>query len=388
MTSRERVLAAVNHTAHDRIPVDFGGTFATSFTAPAYERLRAELGIGGAPGRIVNHEMMLVEMEPRLRAALGIDTVGVFIDGGAVRGWRPWTMPGGTPVELPANLDLRSLADGGWELFIAGRRRAVMPPGGYYFDAVEFPKWRDYDPASLTDAVLEDVRTQTRFWHENSDLAVILNVPYTIFNGTSPDFLCALLIEQDEVHERLELWTEHVLACLRLLIDAVGDSVSIMAFSGDAGMQRGPLISEELYREMILPHFRRIPEYLHTHSAMRFFYHTCGSVFRLIPAFIDLGVDILNPLQVSAAEMEAARLVAAFGGKLAFWGGGIDAQHTLVEGTEEDVRAKVREQLAAYASLPGYVFALDHNVQPDVPPANFLAMLDEVRKTAPGLRSA
>ena len=155
--------------------------------------------------------------------------------------------------------------------------------------------------------------------------------------------------------------------------------VDVFAFSGDAGTQRAPLIGPDIYEEMLLPHFRRVTEHIHNHTPAKFFYHTCGSVYRLIPSFMKLGVDILNPLQVTAADMEAERLVNEFGGNLVFWGGGIDAQQTLIEGNQEQVRDKVRKQLAQFTRYPGYVFAFDHNIQHDVPPENVVAAIDEAR---------
>lgn len=380
MNSRQRIELALRHQRPDRIPIDVGGTFATTLTAPFHDALRAELGLPVRRSRIVDPSMMLVELEAETRAALGSDTIGLFLGGGAVHGWRPHTLPRGTAISLSADLTVRPRPDGGQELWRDGRPIATLPPDGLYFDALAYPKWRDYDPASLTDAVLTDIQNRIAWCHANTDLAIVLNLPYTIFNGPSPDFLCALMEEPDEAHQKLETWTDHVLECLRLLMDAVRGKVSVMTFSGDAGMQTGPLIGPALYREMILPHFRRIPDYLHRHSAIPFFYHTCGSVFRLIDSFLELGVDILNPLQVNAAEMEAERLVRAYGGRLVFWGGGVDAQQTLVHGTEADVRQKVRSQLRHYASQPGYVFAFDHNIQADVPPRNLLAALDEARR--------
>lgn len=383
MTSRERIEKALRHERVDRIPLDVGGTFATTLTAPSCAALRAELGLPPRRLRITEPGMLLVELEADLRAALGVDTLGLFLGGGAVHGWVPHTLPRGETVSLSADLDVRIQADGGRELWKEGRLVGLMPPGSLYFDAVSYPKWRDYDPSALTDAVLKDIQSRVALAHSETDLALVLNVPYTIFNGTSPDFLCALLDEKEEAHARLAIWAGHVLECLRLLLDAVGDKISVMAFSGDAGMQNGPLIGPDLYREMILPHMRLIPEFLHRHSRIKFFYHSCGAIFKLIDAFLDVGIDILNPLQVTAADMEADRLVKAFGSRLIFWGGGADAQYTLVRGSEADVRRKVRDQLKHFGSQPGYVFAFDHNIQPDVPPRNVLAALDEARRYSP-----
>jgi uroporphyrinogen decarboxylase len=379
MSCRQRIEAAVSQQPHDRIPIDLGGTFATGVTAQARVALSRELGITLSAGRIVVPELMIAEIEAPLRKALGCDTIGLYLGDGYVHGWIPWQMPGGLAIEMPGNVQLVPRQDGRCDLLRQGKLVATMAAGSCYFDAIEYPKWRDYPPADLTDALLENIARRVEFCHNETDLAVILNVPYTIFNGTNPDFLCALLVEPDEVHEQVEKWTQHIILCLDRLLDAVRDHVSVMAFSGDAGSQKAPLVGPQVYREMLLPHFRKIPEYLHRKSRIKFFYHTCGSVYKLIPSFIDLGVDILNPLQVTAADMEAERLVAEFGGRLVFWGGGIDTQHTLVHGSEADVRARVRRQLRTYASVPGYVFAFDHNLQADVPPRNVLAALEEVR---------
>lgn len=382
MNSRSRVLAALKHEPHDRIPVDLGGTVVTGICPQVHDALRRELGLRITPSKVIEPVTIVAEVEAPLRKALEIDTITLCLEGGSLHGWQPWKMSDGTEVQLSSDLDVKERGDGGWNLIRAGKTIGTMPPGGLYFDELEYVKWRDYDPGALTDEVLKDIEIRARFCKEETDLAVVLNTPFSIFNGTNPEFLCALMIddEKQEAHDRMNTWVDHTIEGLRLLLDAVSDNVSVMVFSGDAGTQRAPIISPDLYREMILPHFRRVPEFVHKNSDIHFFLHTCGSVYRLMEPFIEEGVDILNPLQVSAAEMEAERIVSEFGGRIAFWGGGIDAQHTLVEGTEEQVRAKVRNQLSQYASIPGYVFAFDHNLQADVPAGNILAAIDEVRR--------
>ena len=329
MTGRERILAAINHRPHDRIGVDIGGTTATGLTASAYRALREELGFGSAPIRTMEPSMMVAEMEAGVREALGVDTIGVPLGGGHCHGWQPFHAFDGTCIELSKEYELRPRDDGGWDQVRNGERVLTMPPGGLYFDPVAYPKWRDYNPADLTDKVLRGIETRTRLAARETDLAVLLTVPYTVFNGTSPEFLMALVAEKDEVHDRLARWVDDILECLRLLLDAVRDTVSVMVFSGDAGTQNGPIVGPDLYREMILPHMRRIPALVHEDSDIKFFYHTCGSVYRLVECFIEMGADILNPLQVTAAEMEPQRLVAEFGGRIVFWGGGCDTQFVL-----------------------------------------------------------
>ena len=380
MTGRERVLAAVNHQPYDRVALDLGSTTVTGLTATAYRALREELGLGTAPVRTMEPSMMVAEMEADIISALGVDAVGLCLGGGHFHGWQPFVTPDGTDVELSKQHELRPRDDGGWDQFCDGERVLTMPEGGLYFDPVSYAKWRDYDAADLTDELLADIERRARLAAEGTDLAVVLTLPYAIFNGTSPEFLMALAAEKDEAHERLSRWVDHILQCLRLLLDAVRDTVSIMVFSGDAGTQKAPIIGPDLYREMILPHMRRIPALLHEDSDIKFFYHSCGSVYRLIECFIEMGADILNPLQVTAAEMEPERLVAEYGGRIAFWGGGCDTQRVLPRGTQEQVREEVRSRLAHYASVPGFVFSQVHNIQADVPARNVLAMLDEVRR--------
>jgi len=380
MKPRERILAALDHKSHDMIPVDVGGTFATGFTARAYDRIREHLGIKRSSGRITNEGMMLVEVEAEVMSALGVDTIGVNIGGGRFHGWQDWTMPDGTRVEISREVNVMPSSEGGWELWRDGKKQSVMPPNGHYFDACDYVKWRDCDPSVYTDEIIEHLAESCMNARKNTELAVVLSVPFTIFNGTNTDFLCALYTDKEEVHEKVGLWVEHTLEALDRIFRATGDSVDVFAFSGDAGTQRAPLVGPDVYDEMLLPHFRRVVDHIHTHTPSRFFYHTCGSIYRLIPSFISLGIDILNPLQVTANEMEADRLVNEFGGKLVFWGGGIDAQHTLTHGSPGQVREKVRRQLEQYASRPGYVFAFDHNIQHDVPPENVVAAIDEAKR--------
>ena len=380
MTGRERILAAINHQPHDRIPIDLGATTATGLTAAAYRILRDHLSLGAALIRTMESAMTVSELEPRVREALGADTIGIVLGGGNFHGWQSFTMPDGTDIELSQEYELVPRDDGGWDQLCNGQRVLTMPQVGPYFDALTYPKWRDHDPSHLTDAMLTDIARRTRIATETTDLAVVLTLPYTVFNGTSPEFLMALVAEKDEVHERLTVWVDNVITCLRSLLDAVDRNVSVMVFSGDAGTQKAPIIGPDLYREMILPHMRRIPAFLHANSDIKFFYHTCGSVYRLIECFIDMGADILNPLQTSAAEMEPQRLTAEFAGRIVFWGGGCDTQLVLPQGTEQEVRSQVRSRLQHYAAQPGFVFAQEHNIQADVPPANVLAMLNEVRR--------
>jgi uroporphyrinogen-III decarboxylase len=162
----------------------------------------------------------------------------------------------------------------------------------------------------------------------------------------------------------------------------VGDKVAVAFVTGtDFGTQRGPLIGCRTYRALFQPFHRRVNDWIHDHTPWKTFMHTCGSVADLIPDFVDAGFDVLNPLQFSAAGMDPKTLKDRFGDKLAFWGGGVDTQHTLPFGTPDDVRREVRRQVAAMHRAGGFVFSAVHNIQAGTPSENLIALFEAVRES-------
>ena len=381
MNSRELVIAATNHQPHERVPVDMGGTFCTGFSVSAYAKLRETLDVPPKPIRVADPLQMLAEVELPVIQALDADCVGIYLGGGHVHGWQSWRSPAGHALEMPANIELRGRSDGGWEQLCDGKVRYRMPANGQYFDAVEYPTWPTIDPSFLTDQVLRDIERRAQFFYSHTDKALVFGAPWPISNSTSADFMCALLLEKDQAHQGLEQWSQDIVRCLARLLPAIKPYVQVIMFSGDAGSQNAPLFSPEIYREMIVPHMRKVTEFIHNNSDMKVLLHSCGSVYRLIDSFIEMGMDLLNPLQLSAAEMEPERLVREFGGRIVFWGGGCDTQHVLPHGSPEQVRQEVRRRMKTYSSVPGFVFSPVHNIQADVPIVNILAMVDEVKKT-------
>lgn len=385
MNSRERVTAAINHQPHDHIPNGFGSTTAACIHACAYRKLRKALSLPLKPVRIYDYMQMIAETDDEVRKKINADTVGIglgirYLESGRIYGWQKWTMSDGTEVEIPKNLDFHTQTNNEIKLFVNGEHKYNMPSNGFYFDPVNYAQWRIYDPNLITDEIIADVKTQARYYHENTDLAVVLNLPFSLFNSSSPDFLCALLTEKEKSHKKLAQWSDAIIKCVDKIIDEVKDYISVITFTGDVGTQKSPLISPELYHEMILPHFKKIPDFIHNKSDMKVFYHTCGSVYQLIECFIEMGIDILNPIQISAAGMEPERLISKFAGRIVFWGGGCDTQQVLSKGDEDDIRFNVRNNLSVFSRINGYLFAPDHNIQYDVPAPNTLAMFDALKK--------
>jgi uroporphyrinogen decarboxylase len=183
-------------------------------------------------------------------------------------------------------------------------------------------------------------------------------------------------------------WVDATIEQVRQFHQAVGPYCFAWGVgSDDAGTQRGEFLSPDLFAEMIAPHYRRLCDWVHTHTGWKTFLHSCGSIHDYIPLWIEAGVDILNPVQISAANMEPERLMADFGGRVVFWGGGCDTQKVLPRGTPQEVAANVRHNLEAFAAHEGgFVFCQVHNVQQDVPAENVAAMLMAARDYTGGDR--
>ncbi len=185
----------------------------------------------------------------------------------------------------------------------------------------------------------------------------------------------------DYVKDVFAFQTEITLKNLELYKQALGDKILVVGISGaDFGTQQGELISPDMFREFFAPFYSRMNEWVHKNTAWKTLFHTCGSVVNLLDEFVACGVDILNPVQCSAKGMRPEFLKSKYGGKLVFWGGGIDTQRTLPFGTQAEVRAEVFERLEIFSQNGGYVFNAIHNIQPDTPSANIIAMFDAVRE--------
>lgn len=361
MNSRERVLLALNHREPDKVPIDLGGTNVTSITAVAYENLRASLGMDPDPHpRISNFGMQSVYPREDLCRRYEIDFRAVRL--------RP---PSGFALQM---LDDESFYD---EYHIRWRKAA------YYYDAVERPladctsvheldqaQWLDpYDPGRV-----EGLRQEAQALHDDTDYAIVADIVCAgPFEGAAvlrghEQFCVDLHWDPNFAEALLDKVTETALAMWEVYLREVGEYVHVVAQGDDVGIQTGPFLSPEMYRRFIKPRQRRIFDYIRSQTAAKMFYHSCGSVFDLIPDFVDIGVDILNPIQRSAAKMDIVDLKREFGDAICFWGGGIDVQTVLPFATPEEIEQEVRHAIEVLAPGGGYVFVPSHNIQADVTP--------------------
>ncbi len=393
MTSRERVLAALNHQEPDRVPLDLGGTFVTSIAATTLDRLRRHLGLEHLPVKVYDCWQMLGEVEWDLVERLQLDCLPVnppsLTMGLRMEDWKPWTLMDGTEVLMPGRFDVEVAPNGDW-LFPPGAPVCRMPRDGFYFDTIGYADFHlDWEPPPLdhfraavpswrvSDEDLAFLQSRAHLLRHTTDKALILGAwPYVGLHyvGTLTDFWCLLGRDPDYVKELFALSTEAALVNLKLLREALGESIDVIAMTGlDFGTQRSEWLSPEVFHEVYFPGLRDQFMWVREHTNWKTFEHSCGSIARLIPDLVEAGLDALNPVQTSAEGMDPRALKAQYGDRLTFWGGGVETQSTLPFGTPDDVRREVAERLAIFAPGGGFVFNPIHNIQPNTPPENIVA---------------
>jgi uroporphyrinogen decarboxylase len=391
MNSRERVLLAIDHQEPDRVPIDLGGTRQSGIAAATYHRLKQLLGVH-SPTRVFDIFQMLAEVERPIRERFGADVIGLYRPSVAFgirnENWKPWQLFDGTPVEMPGGFQPVIEPSGDVVLLRDQIPIARMPQDGFYFDRLEtYPgaahvDLQTFQPPLLSEEDCEFYRQQAEALYQNTDLAVVapLGPPYELFYGLGTgDFeswIVTFATEDDYVAELYEKLVAAWLENLRRFVEAVGNRVQILQICDDFGTQQAPFLSVKMFRERLLPFYRRGLDWIHQHTEMKVMLHSDGALYPLIPSLIEMGVDILNPVQTSAQGMDPVRLKAEFGDRLTFWGASLDCQQTLPFGSPEQVAQEVAEHIRALKAGGGYVFAPVHNIQAGVPPENVVAMFD------------
>jgi hypothetical protein len=313
--------------------------------------------------------------------------------------WVPRSLHDDTAVLFPPGTAIREDPDGSWILLNSDGSPSTfrLPAGGYYFDDTSFNSAGRIDPVRFqpqSDIPDESLRLLSYYagslYHSTDyallgwgfgvcflGLSLITDRSSNVTQGMPGEWMMMLLTEKQTCHEMMDRSVEAAISCLQLINQAAGDYCFAWGIaSDDSGTQRGEFISPDLWAEMIKPHYARLCAWVHRNTKMKTFFHCCGSIPHLIPHLIEAGVDILNPVQTSAAGMDPRRLKREFGRRIVFWGGGCDTQSTLPFGTPEEVREQVRERLGIFAPGGGYVFNQVHNIQANVPPENIVAMLE------------
>ena len=416
MTSRERVIAALNHQQPDRVPLDLGSTAVTGIAASALHRLRRSLGLEDRRVRVHEPYQMLGEVDDDVLDALGVDVVGLSTDAtffGFPQGdWKPFTLFDGTPGMVPSGFNTDIANDGNLYQYPLGDKSypasGRMPAGGFYHDAIERqePDAEDHlDPEEwvrdmyqvFTDEELALLERRANKLYGETTRAIIGNfgqgsfgdiayvpgtaIPYPKGIRAVADWYMATMLHKDYVRGIFQLQLEIVLKNLELYKQAVGDKIVAIFVSGtDFGSQKGAFISPTAFRELFKPFHKAINDWVHANTGWKTFYHTCGSMVELYDDFVDAGADIVNPVQISASGMDPQTLKRRWGDQLVFWGAGVDTQRVLPFGTREEIEAQVRENTRILGEGGGFVFNTVHNIQGTVPTENLRAMFDAVAK--------
>ncbi len=418
MNSKERLAATLDHRQPDRVCVDFGGTWISGIHASIVHQLKQRLiGPAAAPTRVHEPYQMLAEVDAELRAALGVDVIGVWprknIFGYAAVDWKPFTLFDGTPCQVPGGFNVTPAADGGWLMYpegdVTAPPSAHMPEGGYFFDTLIRQEPVDEDHLNPEDNLeeyglltAEDIahyQAQVNWLDQHATgTGVVLLAPGTAFGDIAlvpapflrhpkgirdiSQWYMTTAARPDFVHAVFERQCEYAVKNLETLIGMFGERVQAVVTTGtDFGTQSGLFISTASYRNLFKPYHRRLNDLIHGKSKWKTFIHSCGAVAPLIPEFIEAGFDILNPVQCSAAGMDPVRLKQTFGRDLTFWGGCVNTQHTMYQ-TPEAVYREVRERIDIFNRDGGFVCNAVHNVQGNSPIENVLAMFKAIRDSA------
>jgi uroporphyrinogen decarboxylase len=373
MNSRERVRLALNHQEPDRIPIDMGGSIISSITHKAYVDLKQYLGMPLDQPTMLDYVQQLPYVDEALMERFGVD-------------FRLVQLPAATAPGLSI------FEEGNYYAFIDrwGSKLHMPKDNGLYFDWVDFPvkdtnmtsldnyQWPTPDPK---EHILK-LRRQAEYLYHNTDYALVGSavIGGGIFEQPArtmglPNFLMALVSEPEFADRLMDKITDIYIESCNNYLDEVGQYIDVFTYWDDVCTQDGWLISPRTYRKVIKPKQKRLVEAIKKKTNAKLFYHSCGATYDLVPDLIDLGFDILNPVQVSAQGMDTRRLKAAYGKDITFWGS-VDTQQVLPFGTPEQVVDEVKHRIDDLAPGGGFVFAAVHNIQAYTPPANIVAMFD------------
>ena len=414
-TSRERLRQTLNHQEPDQVVVDMGATSITGINANALAGLREMLKLDSKRVKINEPLQLLGAVEEDVRKALHLDCISISPDtnmfGFSNAGRKSFLMQSGLEVDVPTDFNTTVDENGRTYLYPQGdlsvKPSGMMPKGGYFFDNItrgniEFDEdttgarlhFKD-DYAVLNDNQLRFIEDQCNYFYDNTEYGMIYSGAlasigdFAIIPGPNvkdpkgirdlPDFMMAHSICPEYVHELFEMHIEYALKNAALIKQACGDKIQAIYVSGtDFGTQNGPFISLDTYREFYKPYYKKVTSWIHKNTNWKTFFHSCGAVSAFLQDFYEAGVDILNPVQLSAEGMDGKILKEQWGDKFVFWGGGVDTQKTLPFGTPEEVYKEVTDRLTLFSKGGGFVFNTVHNIQGNTSVENILAMFQAI----------
>jgi uroporphyrinogen decarboxylase len=401
MNPRERLIASVNHRQPDRIPVDLGGTTVTGISAIAFNNLARHLGVA-KPARILDVFQQLANVEMEIVDLLGVDVLTInriFAEQGD---WYEVELAVGSKAEFPSWYRPEKMPDGSWQAVDdEGKVLSRMIAGSSVFDQLFFPYVDGYpeDFSGFRD-ILKKLPAAVHSPGSDVNSAGMRNRAIALKNATGKamtmsggiglleignsartmqKFLTDMLLNREKVSEMLDILMDINMEALEHLCSSLGDVADVICFGDDLGMKTGPLIDHDTFRKFFKPRYKILCDYVKSHSDLKIFFHSCGSIRQFIPDLIDSGFDILNPVQTDCRDMDPAVLKKEFGKDITLWGGGTETP-SLANGTPEEIRDDVIRRCEILSKDGGFVFAPIHNIMPEVPPQNILAAYRAVQE--------
>lgn len=371
MNSRERLLAALNHTEPDRVPFDIGSSLITGISKTAYVNLLDYLGMPQENVKLFDIVQQLAVPSEAFLQKFGIDSRNVSPNSPSY--WK---------------LDIKE--EGSYNFFRDdwGIKWKMPKEGGFYYDMAEHPLANAIEVDEIESTIYPDPNNEARYVgireraqkvRDEGFGVVMSSISAGIFElggwlrglanfyadlAGDPDMACKVMDKAMDV--KMKYWEK--------VLNIAGDLIDVVQEADDIGGQNSMLISPEMYRKYVKPRHKEFFDFIHSKTKAKIFVHSCGSFRQVIPDLIEVGVDIINPVQFNAKGMDAFELKKDFGKDLTFWGGGVDTQRILPTGTVQEVKDCVKRQLEILAPGGGFVFNTVHNIQADVPPQNLAAM--------------
>ena len=411
---RKEVTDALEHRTPSRIPIDFGGTNCSGMHASCVAQLREYYGLEKRLVKVYEPYQMLGLIEEDLKQAMGVDTESAAgrdtLFGFPNEDWKEYRLDSGQEVLVSKHFNVTKDEKGDTYIYPQGDTTCEpsghMPHGGFYFDAIERGGEVDDDElnvednleeyAEFTDADVEYLKGEILRAHATGravvgsfggtglgDVAFIPGMALKHPKGIRgvEEWYVSTVIRREFVHELFRRETDIALRNLAKLNAAAGQYVDVVFTCGtDFGTQTGTFCSPETFRELYMPYYKKVNNWIHENANWKTFKHCCGAVESFMELFIEAGFDVINPVQCSAAGMDPKVLKERYGSRLTFWGGGVDTQKTLPFGTKEQVRDEVLRRCEIFSKDGGFVFNAVHNIQAGTLVENIAAMIDAVHE--------
>lgn len=402
MNSRERVLIALRHREPDMMPIDFGGSKISGIMAIVYNRLKRYLNFRGEKTKLYDIKQQLADPEPNLIELMGGDVIQLYrlrpTTGMDIRAdrWKKGKLTDGEECMVPEEYNPVEDEERKMRIWKDDNLIASLPKRGIYFDNEYTPlakasTYKDIDNypwPEITEGESNFLRTRAKKLFYKTDFSILgalgtfggsfFELGHVLFGYEN--FMVKLMTNRDLIEHFLDRLLENYLENAKKYLEIVGRYVDIVQLNDDFGAQESLLISPNVYREVFKPRQAKLIELIKNNSKVFVFFHSDGAIREIIPDLIEIGVDIINPVQTSAKEMDPKELKREFGKHITFWGGGIDTQTTLPFGSLEDIEKEVKERIEIFAPGGGYIFCPIHNIQADTSPEKIVAVFKTAKR--------